>query len=179
MVDARMAEMVALARIVPVPDLGMVTIRADLARSGDAIAEAVGLAVPAVTRIVTDGSRALGWMSPDELLLVLPAAEVAPAIAALEDALTGEHSLVADVSAMRCAFDILGDGADQILAKLSPTDMANFPPDGLRRSRAAQVPSAFWQVPGGFRIVAFRSVAVYLRGILETAAAPGTWLDPR
>lgn len=174
-----MVEMIALARIQPVDALGMVTIRADLDRSGDAIAEAVGLAIPGITRFVTDGSRTLGWMSPDELLLTLPGDDVASVVASLEDALTGEHHLVADVSAMRCAFDVLGDGARQVLAKLSPTDFAALGPDGLRRSRAAQVPSAFWPVDGGFRIVAFRSVAVYLRGILEAAAAPGTWLEPR
>ncbi|MCB1349632.1 MAG: hypothetical protein KDK11_13735, partial [Maritimibacter sp.] len=65
-----------LARVLPVSGLGMVTIRADLDRCGDALAEAVGLPLPAPVRIVTEADRALGWMSPDELLLVLPAAGV-------------------------------------------------------------------------------------------------------
>lgn len=174
-----MADMTALARIIPVADLGMLTIRADLARAGDAIAEAAGLAIPGVTRFTTDGSRTLGWMSPDELLLTLPAPEAPEALAALQSALLGEHHLAADVSAMRVAFDVLGDGADQVLAKLSPTDFDTLPPDALRRSRLAQVAAAFWRVPGGWRVIAFRSVEAYLRQLLETAAAPGTWLDPR
>lgn len=174
-----MAEMTLLATVAPVQGLGMVTIRADLGRAGDAIAEAGGLPLPERTRIVTDGGRTLGWMSPDELLLTLPAAEVPGAVAALTDALAGEHSLVVDVSDMRCAFDVTGAAPDQVLAKLSPTDLEAFPADGLRRSRAGQVPVAFWRVPAGFRIIAFRSVEDYLRRILEGAAAPGTWLDPR
>lgn len=174
-----MADMVALARVAPVSGLGMVMIRADLDRAGDAIAEACGLPIPAQTRIVAEGDRALGWMSPDELLLVLPHAAVPQAIAALTEALRGEHSLVTDVSDMRCVHDVLGDGADQVLAKLSPTDWAAFPADGLRRTRLAQVPAAIWAVPGGFRVIAFRSVADYVAGILTAAAAPGSWLDPR
>lgn len=174
-----MAEMTLLAIVTPVHGLGMVTIRADLGRAGDAIAEAAGLSVPERTRTVRDRDRMLGWMSPDELLLTLPAAEVPEAVAALSDALAGEHSLVADVSDMRCVFDVTGDAPDQMLAKLSPTDLDRFPADGLRRSRAGQVPVAFWRVSGGFRVVAFRSVEDYLRRILEGAAAPGTWLDPR
>lgn len=174
-----MAEMILLASVAPVRGLGMVSIRAHLGRAGDAIAEAAGLPVPERTRIVTDGNRALGWMAPDELLLTLPGAETAEAIATVNDALTGEHALVADVSDMRCVFDVTGPAPDQVLAKLSPTDLDVLPADGLRRSRAGQVPVAFWRIPGGFRIIAFRSVEDYLRRILEGAAAPGTWLDPR
>lgn len=168
-----------LARVLPVSGLGMVTIRADLDRCGDALAEAVGLPLPAPTRIVTEADRALGWMSPDELLLVLPAAGVGAALVAVREALAGEPSLVADVSDMRCGFDVTGPAPAQVLAKLSPTDFGRLAPDALRRSRLGQVPAAFWRIPGGFRVIAFRSIEAYLRLSLETAAAPGTWLDPR
>ena len=77
----------ALARISQIDGLGMIQIRADLDRAGDAIAGAAGLAIPARGATTSDGSRRLGWMSPDELLLVLPRAELAPALAALTDAL--------------------------------------------------------------------------------------------
>ena len=73
----------ALARITELTDLGMIQIRADLDRAGDAIAGAAGLAVPAQTSATADGSRTLLWMSPDELLLVLPRAETAGALTAL------------------------------------------------------------------------------------------------
>lgn len=169
----------ALARITRTEGLGMIQIRADLARMGDALAEAAGLAIPDPLRITTDGSRALGWMSPDELLLILPVAEVAEALAALEQAVMGEHALVLDVSAMRAVFDITGPKAAQVLMKLCPADLAALPDDGFRRTRAAQVAAAFWRIPGGFRLIGMRSVADYLDIILTNAATPGSDLDPR
>lgn len=168
-----------LARIARVDGLGMVTIRAALARAGDAMAEAVGLAIPGQTRFTTDGSRWLGWMSPDELLLILPHAETADAIAALEQALVGEHALIADVSDMRVAFDIAGPDAWQVLAKLCPVDFGALPADGLRRTRAAQVAAALWRRGDGFRLIGMRSVAGYLAEILRNAAVPGSGLGPR
>lgn len=168
-----------IASITEVRGLGMVLIRAHLPRAGDAIAEAAGLPIPAQTRFTAGGTRWLGWMSPDELLLTLPVAEVAEAALALRDALTGEHALVQDVSAMRCAFDLGGPRAVQVLAKLCPVDFDAVPDDGLRRTRAAQVACAIWRRDDGWRIVAFRSVRDYLAGVLAVAAAPGTALDPR
>ena len=169
----------ALADIARVTGLGMVTIRADLDRAGDAIAEAAGLAIPGQTRIMTDGSRSLGWMSPDELLLILPAAELADAIAALTDAVASEHALVVDVSDARAVFDVTGPHAGDVIAKLMPVDLDDLPADGLRRSRAAQTAAALWRIPGGFRLIGFRSTADYLRRILENAAIPGSGLAPR
>ena len=169
----------ALADIARVTGLGMVTIRADLDRAGDAIAEAAGLAIPGQTRIMTDGSRSLGWMSPDELLLILPAAELADAIAALTDAVASEHALVVDVSDARAVFDVTGPHAGDVIAKLMPVDLDDLPADGLRRSRAAQTAAALWRIPGGFRLIGFRSTADYLRLILENAAIPGSGLAPR
>lgn len=169
----------SLARIAPVTGLGMITIRADLDRAGDAIAESAGLAIPGMTRIVTDGSRSLGWMSPDELLLILPAAELPDALAALLDALAGEHALVVDMSDARAVLDVTGPQADDVIRKLMPVDLDELPADGLRRSRAAQTAAALWRIPGGFRLIGFRSTVEYLRLILENAAIPGSQLAPR
>lgn len=169
----------ALAHIARVDGLGMVMIRADLDRAGHAIAEAAGLPIPGTTRIVTDGSRALGWMSPDEVLLVLPVAERDDALTALTDALAGEHALVVDVSDARAVFDVTGPHAGDVIAKLMPVDLDTLPPDGLRRSRAAQTAAALWRIDDGFRLIGFRSTADYLRLILENAAIPGSQLAPR
>ena len=52
----------ALARITELTDLGMIQIRADLDRAGDAIAGAAGLAVPARTSAtVISGRRSNCW----------------------------------------------------------------------------------------------------------------------
>lgn len=169
----------ALARITELKDLGMVQIRADLDASGAAIAAAAGVAVPAVTRATVSGARTLVWMSPDELLLVLPKAEAEAATQALIQALGSDHSLVLDVSDMRAAFAVEGPKATQALMKLCPTDFAAMPADGARRTRAAQVACGIWRKGEGFVIVGFRSVGDYIAGILAVAARPGTHLDPR
>jgi sarcosine oxidase subunit gamma len=169
----------ALAKISQVQGSGMIQIRADLARVGDAIAATVGLPVPERGRTTSDASRTLGWMSPDELLLVLPQAETAGTLAALTAALAEQHALVLDVSDMRAMFRIDGPRAVQVLAKLCPTDLAGMPQDGMRRTRAAQAACGIWRDGAGYVLVGFRSVADYLHGILTGAAAPGTQLDPR
>lgn len=169
----------ALAKITRVEGLGMVTIRADFDRAGEAIAEAAGLSLPGATQITSDGSRSLGWMSPDELLLILPVAETAAAMADLEQALSGEHALVADVSDARAVFDVIGPDAADVLAKLSPVDVAGLQPGSLRRSRAAQTAAAIWRVEGGFRLIGFRSTADYLALIMNNAAIGGSQLAPR
>ena len=100
-------------------------------------------------------------------------------VAALSRALEGHHALVMDVSDMRCVYDITGRKPGQVIAKLCPVDLCALPADGVRRTRAAQIACALWRQGTGYRIVAFRAVADYLRDILTLAAAPGSDLDPR
>ena len=168
-----------LATIARVPGLGMLTIRADLTRAGEALAEAAGLALPDRTQITTDGSRALGWMSPDELLLILPEAELPEAHEALTQALMAEHGLVVDVSDARAVFDVTGPHAADVIAKLAPVDAARLAQGQLRRTRMAQTAAALWRVQDGFRVIGFRSTADYLGLILTNAALPGSTLAPR
>lgn len=162
---------------------GMITLRAKPGTKGleAAVKAAVGTAVPAVRRMEWSGDaatgRGCGWMSPDEYLLVLPYADVARAMAALEAALAGEHHLAADVSDARAIFRIEGAKADQVLAKLCPADLARMQPAELRRTRVAQVAGAFWAADGGYTLVSFRSVAGYVMGLLTHSAMAGSELD--
>lgn len=165
-------------RVEEVGPVGMITLRGDLASAtlGQAVKAAVGLAVPGPRRIESAGDKAVGWMSPDELLLVLPYAEVPATVAALNTALAGEHHLAVDVSDARAVFRVTGEGAREALAKLTPTDLSPgaFGPGELRRSRAAQVSAAFWlDGEGAFTLVCFRSVAGYVFGLLSNAGAAG------
>ncbi|MFB2531169.1 sarcosine oxidase subunit gamma [Paracoccus sp. p4-l81] len=159
----------------------MIGLRGDLSdpRIVTGITAATGCDMPAPRGIVEAGARSLGWMSPDELILMLPAADLADVLDALADALAGLHHLVVDVSDMRAMFQITGPRADQVLMKLTPADVAGVAVGELRRSRVAQVAAAFWRVDGGWRLVCFRSVAVYMRDLLDTAAQPGGDLDPQ
>lgn len=168
-----------LAQVARIEGLAMITIRADLARAGDALAEATGLAMPDPTGITTDGTRSLGWMSPDELILILPQSDRDEVLQLLDQALTAEHALVADMSDARAVFDVTGPHADDVIAKLAPIDLPGLGPATLRRSRAAQTAAAFWRIPGGIRVIGFRSSADYLGMILAQAALPGTQLAPR
>lgn len=169
----------ALARIAPLAGLGMILLRADPARSGAAIARALGMDLPARGQSSVASGRRLCWMSPDEWLLVLPAAQTADALRDLEAALAGQFALVLDVSDMRVAFAIEGARAAQVLAKLSPADLRDLPDGAVRRTRAAQVACAIWRDGDRLVLIGFRSVAEYLAGLLAGAARPGTGLDPR
>jgi sarcosine oxidase, subunit gamma len=154
---------------------GMIVLRS----KGDGLAEALaalGLPVPGQRRIEVAGDRAVAWMSPDEVLIWLPYAEVPQAVQALGATLAGKHHLVADVSDARAVFTVTGPGAREVLAKACPVDFAPaaFGPGEVRRTRAAQVAAAVWMSgEDTFTLVCFRSVARYVFDLLSTLARPG------
>lgn len=166
------------ATIREVGPLGMITLRAKPGTAGldKAIKAATGCAVPAQRRIVIDGDKAAGWMSPDEYLLVVPYAEVGKALEAVAKALKGQHHLAVDVSDARAVFEVEGPKAAEVLMKLSPVDHSTLAEGELRRTRLAQVAGAFWRQGSGYRIVCFRSVAGYVFGLLEHSAQSGSEL---
>lgn len=169
----------ALATITNVEGLGMIQIRADFAQSGAAIEKALGVAIPDQARVSRQGEVTLGWMAPDELLLIAPRSRIADDLARLQQDLADHHALVVDVSQMRAVFDVIGPQAADVLAKLAPVDLAALPGDGLRRTRLAQVACGFWPIAGGYRLIGFRSVSDYIRGVLTGAATGGSSLAPR
>jgi len=166
-----------LATITRAPARGMITLRGDLANAKikKAVKAAVGQAIPASGQFSGKGDTGVAWMSPDELLLMVPYAGVADAIAALEKTLAKAHYLVADVSDARAVFTVAGDGARDVLARLFPVDVHadSFGAGQVRRTRLAQVAAAFWMHDGGFDVVCFRSVADYAQGVLTRAATTG------
>jgi sarcosine oxidase, subunit gamma len=165
------------AKIREIGPLGMITLRAKgLKGLTKAIKSATGTKVPETRRIESKDDHACAWMSPDEYLLILPYADVPKALAAIAKNLQGEHHLAVDVSDARAVFRIEGVDADQVLRKLCPVDLDRLVPNEIRRSRAAQVPCAFWHQDGGFTLVCFRSVATYVMGLLTHAAQPGSQL---
>lgn len=158
---------------------GMITLRADLSDPtvGAALSGA-GVAIPVSGRASGDpeGVGAL-WMSPDELMIHCPYDDVRRVADALARGLGAVHHLVADVSDARAVFRLSGDGRAirESLAKLSPADVrpASLPVGQVRRTRLAQVPAAFWFTAEDEAVlIAFRSVAEYVFGLLSNAAAP-------
>ncbi len=156
--------------------LGMISLRAkpDVPGLAAAVKAVTGTDLPAPRRVIENGERATGWMSPDEYLLVLPRADVPAALAGLVESLKGQHHLAVDVSDARAVFRIEGEKANQALMKLLPVDFATLEPGELRRSRAAQVAAAVWKSGNGYTLVSFRSVAAYVFGALSHSVQPGS-----
>ncbi len=166
------------AEVAELAPLGMIALRGDLADPAiaTAVKAAMGLALPGIRGMTSGADRSVGWMSPDELLLIVPYGEVQDTVTSIDKALKGIHFMAVDMSDSRAVFRIRGAAARDVLAKLTPTDLspAAFQPGMLRRSRAAQVAAAFW-ISGSdeFTLVCFRSVADYMFGLLQMSAAPG------
>ena len=156
---------------------GMITLRGDLsdAKLKKAVKDLTGAAVPKQRAVTLKGDKGVAWMSPDELLVMVPYADVLAAEKSLNDALNGSHFMAVNVSDARVTFTLTGAGAREVLAKVSPVDMAGFTTGEIRRTRLAQVAGAFW-ISGEdeFTVVAFRSVAQYVFDLLKTAAQPGS-----
>ncbi|QFT59434.1 Sarcosine oxidase, gamma subunit family [Sulfitobacter sp. THAF37] len=168
-----------LVAIREVGPLGMITLRGDLADKtlGKAAVVAGGVNLPEQRHCNTEGEQGIAWMSPDELLIMCPYADVQDRLADLRDKLAGSHALVANVSDARAVFDISGDRVREVIAKLAPVDMHpdQFNGTMFRRTRFAQVPAAFWMPDDrSARIVCFRSVAQYMFDLLKVAAQPGS-----
>lgn len=160
---------------------GMITLRGDLASTAlrNAATGVAGLDFPDMNGANCVGERGLCWMSPDEMLVLLPHADVPGAVSAMETSLKGEHALVVDVSDARASFYLEGEGAllRETLAKLTPADMraTSLPTGEMRRTRLAQVPAALWFHEENLaEVICFRSVARYVFGILSHAATPGS-----
>lgn len=160
---------------------GMIALRLDLADEAAraAAARAAGLELPDIRRWTGQGGRRLVWMSPDELLLFLPRAEVPAALDAAAAAFGDLHHLAADVSDARALFRIEGAGAREVLAKGAPVDLsrAAFAPGDARCTRLGQLAAAFLMVsadPDAFELICLRSVARHVGAWLETAARPGS-----
>jgi sarcosine oxidase subunit gamma len=174
------AQFTGLATVEDAGLQGMITLRGDLSSKTlkAAVKAATGAEVPEQRKISVVEGGAAAWMSPDELLLLVPYGDAVAKTAELAQALKGEHALAANVSDARSYFRISGAGAREVLAKISPVDLSSqaFAPGDFRRSRTAQVAAAFWLEDGGeedsFRLVCFRSVGGYMFQLLAGAAHP-------
>ncbi|WP_135506382.1 sarcosine oxidase subunit gamma [Roseovarius aestuariivivens] len=154
---------------------GMITLRGDFgtAKLKKAVKDTVGVAIPATREIAQKDGRGAAWMSPDELLLLLPYADVTDALGKIDKALSGTHHLAVNVSDARAMFRLHGATVREVMAKLVPVDMAPgaFAPGQIRRTRMAQIPAAFWMTDEDtVHVVCFRSVAQYAFDLLKDAA---------
>ncbi len=160
------------------PPRGMITLRGDLssAELQGAATGATGCALPGPLQAQSNAETGLAWMSPDEVLVLLPYGDVAGTLTTMTAALAGHRHLLADVSDARAVFRLTGPGLREVLAKLTPADMSPeaFPVGAFRRTRLAQAPAALWlRNPEMAEVMCFRSVAQYVFDLLANAAKPG------
>lgn len=158
---------------------GMITLRGDLSDKvlAKAVKDATGQKIPGQREAFVDAESGVCWMSPDELLVLVPYTEVEAKLAAMNNALSGIHALAVNVSDARAVFRVSGASAREVLGKLAPVDLSPeaFQPGQIRRSRLAQVAGAFWMDDAEtFRVVCFRSAADYVFKLLKVAAQPGS-----
>jgi sarcosine oxidase subunit gamma len=163
--------------IAEAPPQGMITLRG----APEAFSKAIP-AVPQARQIVAVPEGAVGWMSPDELLMLCDYGTADAQVAQIEGAMGDAHHLAVNVSDARAMFTLTGAEADlrATLSKLTPADLrpSRLPVGELRRTRLAQVPAAFWfEAPGTVHVICFRSVAQYVFDLLKTAADPLAKLD--
>lgn len=158
---------------------GMITLRGDLSTAAvkKAATSVTGVDMPTQNMANHAGASGICWMSPDEVLVLVPYEDVADTIVKMNKALGKLHSLVTDVSDARASFRVSGPNAREVMAKLAPVDLS---PDGFkmgmfRRTRMAQVAAAFWMVDAQtFQIVCFRSNGQYVFDLLKVAAQSGS-----
>ncbi|MEL7212626.1 MAG: sarcosine oxidase subunit gamma family protein [Pseudomonadota bacterium] len=156
---------------------GMISLRGDLsdAKVKKACKDASGQAMPQPRGIAGDLNGGIGWMSPDEALVLVPYAEAPAAAARMEMALKGTHTLVVEVSDARAVFTLRGDKLREVLAKVTPADVSRLPVGELRRTRVAQVAAALWlSDEATAHLICFRSVADYMFELLSRSALPGS-----
>ncbi|QOL79698.1 sarcosine oxidase subunit gamma [Pseudooceanicola spongiae] len=167
-------------RVAEEPMRAMITLRGDISGTlGKAAKALTSLDVPGQREVTVMTEKAIAWMSPDELLVMLPYADLPDALGTLEQKLSDPMASAVDVSHARAIFSITGPDAlvREVVAKLAPVDMApaQFRPGMFRRTRLAQVPAALWlPAPGRVELICFRSVAEYVFTILCDAAKPGS-----
>ena len=157
---------------------GMITLRGDLGdgRVQSVCAELTGVDFPKANHANSVGQKGLAWMAPDEVLILVPYAEVGAALDRIAGALDGLHHLAVDVSDARAVMLVQGPFAREVIAKLAPVDLHPdaFRPGQFRRTRLGQVAAAFWMRDAQtFEVICFRSVGRYCFDLLAASAAGG------
>ena len=166
-----------LISIEALPPQGQISLRCEVSDDYHAkLGEVLGLGLPEQLSAVEEGDRALLWMAPDELLLLLPYDAVPEMLTRLHTTFEGWFIAITDVSDARAQFRLSGPHLRDVLSKVTPADMSPdaFIPGMVRRSRLAQVAAGYWlRSDGEAQVFVFRSVGDYAFRVLSLAAEPG------
>lgn len=170
------ARATGFATIAEAPLQGMITLRGDLKNKdfSAAVKYVTGAAMPKARMISAGKGAQMAWMAPDELLILCAYDEAQAMAEALNTALAEQFALAVVVSDARAMFQIEGEKADQVIAKLAPVDTAALGASEMRRTRLAQVAAAVWRSETGLNVVCFRSTAQYVFDALATVSREGS-----
>ncbi|MBS1303547.1 sarcosine oxidase subunit gamma family protein [Loktanella sp. SALINAS62] len=157
---------------------GMITLRGDLSHGklGSTLKQITGQKMPGRNAVTLGADTGLAWMSPDELLVMVPYAGVRDALDKIAKTMAGQHHLAVDVSDARSVMLVEGPFAREVIAKLAPVDLHPdvWQPGTIIRSRLGQVAAAFWlRDPQTVEVICFRSVADYAFDLLAASAKAG------
>jgi sarcosine oxidase subunit gamma len=162
-------------KIIKLAAFGMITFKTSLSieKVKAEIKSITGCQVPQPTQINSKKDFSVGWMSPDELAILVDTHLVESTIEALSRKLKNIHHLCVDVSDSRVAFQIVGNGWREVLAKGTPADISprSFKTGDLRRSRIGNLAAAFWTVEiNSVNLMCYRSVESFMCDWLENAS---------
>lgn len=141
--------------------------------TAEAAAAALGMPLPtAVCGTVTAGDIAALWLSPDEWLVIAPAARADTLAPALEAALAAVPHAVVDVSHRNTALVVAGPRAAFVLNHGCPRDLslAAFPVGTASRTLLGKAEIVLWRTAEEtFHIEVWRSFAPYVADFLDEA----------
>lgn len=155
---------------------GMVSLRADLGAAAGALEKVTGAKLPGQRGIGAGAKGTVAWMAPDEVMILCDHDAALQMVTDLTAALKGKHHLAVNLSDARAMFALEGEagGLKDVLAKITPADMAALAPGEMRRTRLQQVPAAIWfETETEARVICFRSVAQYVFDLLALSAKEG------
>lgn len=157
---------------------GMITLRGDLSNSKlqTVCKSLTGADFPSQGQATGKGDKGLAWMSPDEVLVMVPFDKVDGALKKIATALKAQHHLAVDVSDARAVMTVKGAFAREVISKLAPVDLhpSAFRVGRFRRTRLGQVAAAFWlREEAHFEVICFRSVGEYTFDLLVASAKAG------
>ena len=157
-----------------VPDFGLVTLKANFvdAKICDLVAATTGTSFPKTGRISIGKKLSLGWMSIDEIAIILAGGEADKITKKIKSKLKSYHNLCVNVSDSRCCFKLQGHGWREVLSKGTPVNLnpAAFTVGSFRRTRIGNVAVAFWAAEKNLAyLFSMHSVGSFIFDWLQTA----------
>ena len=138
----------AVVLIEEVRDFGLVTLKANFldTKICDLVTATTGICFPKIGRISLGKKLSVGWMSIDEIAIILADSEADKITLKMKTKLKSYNNLCVNVSDSRCCFRLCGHGWREVLSKGTPVNLnpTSFTIGSFRRTRLGNVAVAIW-----------------------------------